>query len=382
MGQYFTSDYENYLTKLSGVAATLCNDAETMGYKADEAKKDIEKLSKYSGNSNWVEQGATEFNSSTINLYKVSAEAIKENIEKSLKPACIEIRDVLVPTLKDLKDEDEKLTKCIEDLNNLSEPIRYDSEGIETSAYTTYRLTKRKLDDTKYLSEEECKKLDKKVKASIDEIKNYDNSVIDVVVSTSTNTEAVDYSDNKNLLKYTDHDGRQYWVVNTKISVSDYAQYVQQAGVWQRYILGDQCMLLSQYYAVDMLRGSYTSQATMAAMQGSPATRMNKSVKSQNPDDILKFVYDETVAGRPTVLQVTQKKQGSRHLVTVVGFADTVKSWKDLTPENIFVLDCADGKAQNLTGHNRKLKAVGADALYQALGATDEFLQNEVYNNG
>ena len=136
-------------------------------------------------------------------------------------------------------------------------------------------------------------------------------------------------------------------------------------------------MLLSQYYAKDMLTGNYTSQGTMVSGGGGPATRMNSRVTSEDdPNVILKYIYEEACAGRPTVLQVTQVNPNARHLVTVVGFDGSVRSAADLTPDKIFVLDCADGQLQTLDGHNRRLRK--QNGVYLAYGATQEFLDKEV----
>ena len=184
------------------------------------------------------------------------------------------------------------------------------------------------------------------------------------------------------------YNGREYYVVNTNINCLDYEEYVQKYGLCQNNgLLGGDCMVLSQYYAMDMMRGTWTSYNQMANGEGSPATRLNDYVKSTNEEDVLKYVYEEALAGRPTVLQVSQvnSSNGERHLVTVVGFDSSVKSYEDLTPDKIFVLDCVDGKLQTLGqsrsegGHERYVYAQGGNYLVR--GATDEFKSEEVYNS-
>lgn len=174
-------------------------------------------------------------------------------------------------------------------------------------------------------------------------------------------------------------------VVNTKIPIETYEEYVQKKGLNQNAgLLGGDCMLLSQYYATDLLRGTYTSKGTMAATQGAPATRINERCKSTNADDVLNYTYKELSEGHPVVLQVSQihSDQGLRHLVTAVGYDSSVTSAKDLTPDKILVLDCVDGKIQTLGqarsegGHERRLYAQGGN--YQALGPTETFLSKEV----
>ena len=176
-----------------------------------------------------------------------------------------------------------------------------------------------------------------------------------------------------------DYNNQDFYVVDTKISVTDYAAYLQKNGMTQNNgLLGGDCMLLSQYYAMDMLRGTYTSKSTMRDRGGGPATRMNEKCLSGNANDVLNYVYDEVSSGNPVVLQVTQKKsnQGLRHLVTVVGYRSDVKSASDLTPDKILVIDNVDGKIQTLSERNRTLYDQGRG--YLAYGPTENFMSKEV----
>lgn len=176
------------------------------------------------------------------------------------------------------------------------------------------------------------------------------------------------------LLEYT-YNGQTFYIPDTKISLDDYAAYIQKNKMYQGAGFQDgQCMLLSQYYASDMLRGKYTSKSAMDSHSGAPAVKMNERCKSTNESDVLEYVYQEINAGHPVALQVTQKKsnKGARHIVTMVGYTSDVKSAKDLTPDKILVLDCVDGKVQTLSERNRKLFNQGG--TYQALGPTEKFL--------
>lgn len=178
-----------------------------------------------------------------------------------------------------------------------------------------------------------------------------------------------------NVTSYT-YDGKNFNIVNTKTSVTDYQQYVKNNGLYQNAgLLGGECMVLSQYYAKDMLTGKNTSKNTMANTGGSPATRINEKALSDNEQDVLDYAYKEINEGHPVVLQVTQRNPHARHLVTMVGYDSSVQSSKDLTPDKILVLDCVDGEIQTLDKRNRSLKKT---TQYQAIGPTDSFLQREV----
>ncbi len=175
---------------------------------------------------------------------------------------------------------------------------------------------------------------------------------------------------------YTDSEGKtqKFYMIDTPTAVEDYEAYLQKYGIYQNAgLLGGDCMLLSQYYGCDLLRGTYTSKGTMADRGGSPATRMNEGCISDNEQDILNYVYNEVNEGNPVVLQVTQRMtyKGWRHLVTVVGYDSSVKKASDLTPDKILVLDCVDGKVQRLSDRNRKLYNQGGK--YLAYGPTETF---------
>ena len=183
-------------------------------------------------------------------------------------------------------------------------------------------------------------------------------------------------------------EGKEYYVPNTKVSPLDYQKYVEKYRLTQNGgLLPKDCLLLSQYYAVDMMRGTFTNRGIMARAEGSPATRIRNTVSSSTRTPILKYIYSEMLAGRPTALQVTQVNsyKGDRHWVTVVGFSTNVKSYKDLNADNLLVLDCVDGKLQTLSksrksgGHERDLFAQGG--TYLVRGATNDFLRKEVYTS-
>lgn len=182
---------------------------------------------------------------------------------------------------------------------------------------------------------------------------------------------------NGHLLEYT-YNGQTFFIANTKISLDDYVAYVQKNKLYQNAgLLGGECMILSQYYAVDLLRGTYTSKNKMANLEGAPATRIKESSNSGNVNDILNYMYNELNEGNPVVLQVSQRKKGCRHLVTVVGYSSDVKSAADLTPDKILVLDCVDGKIQTLSERNRTIYNQGRG--YLAYGPTEKFKNKEVY---
>ena len=181
-------------------------------------------------------------------------------------------------------------------------------------------------------------------------------------------------------------DGEDYWVVDTAIPVLEYAEYVASHGLHQNAgLLPGDCMLLSQYYAVDMLRGTFTSRAIMAATQGAPAPRINKKFLTQDLREAYAKVYSDLTSGLLDVAAATQVNswKGDRHIITPVGFKANVKSADDLNKDNLLVLDCVDGEKQVLGlarsqgGHEREFFNQGGNG-YLIYSPTDEFLGKEV----
>ena len=186
-------------------------------------------------------------------------------------------------------------------------------------------------------------------------------------------TGVIGQADGSQLLVY-QYNGQTFYIPNTKIDLDTYAAYIKKYKMYQNAgFQGGQCMLLSQYYASDMLSGKFTTKAAMDSHSGAPAVKMNERCRSTNEQDVLNYVYQEINAGNPVVLQVTQKNsnRGARHLVTMVGYTTDVKSAQDLTPDKILVLDCVDGRVQTLAERNRRLFNQGG--TYQALGPTERF---------
>ena len=171
------------------------------------------------------------------------------------------------------------------------------------------------------------------------------------------------------------YDGKTFNITNAKVNLDDYEAYLQKNGLYQNAgLLGSRCDMLSGYYAMDLLRGTYTSKSTMEAGSGGSCYNLNRTVSDTNVEPIMQYTYDELSKGNPVVLQVTQKRsnEGLRHFVTVVGYNSNLTSYKDLTPENMLVIDCVDGKIQTLNERNRDY--YNQKGKYYAKAPTTEFL--------
>ena len=171
------------------------------------------------------------------------------------------------------------------------------------------------------------------------------------------------------------YNGQTFNITNSPINLDDYQAHLQKNGLYQNAgLLGSRCDMLSGYYAMDLLRGSYTSKSTMEAGSGGSCYNLNRTVSDVNVEPIMQYTYDELNKGNPVVLQVTQKRsnEGLRHFVTVVGYSSGVSSYQDLTPENMLVIDCVDGKIQTLNERNRNY--YNQKGKYYAKAPTTEFL--------
>ena len=402
MAIYFVDPYKKYYDTLNS-AGNMVGILENASTKLKEASDSLTNISSMVSDSTWSELGVSQLSSSLIPSIQDNHDTVKKNLNGTLSKMAGLAMNTLLPEVTKLKEEDENYEKIKAELDSLSAPEQFDSDGNTTSAYNEYVSKKNNLTTKLEESKKKCEEYKKNCDSCASNIKSLDSNVEEFKVQTASDTQSGTNTLNTDLtsgvtigeaveggkmLKVTIN-GKEYYVANTKINCLDYEQYVQKNGLHQNAgLLSGECMLLSQYYAVDMLRGTHTTKATMAKAGGGCALRMADYVKSPDQEPVLKYIYDEALAGRPTVLQVTQVRsyQGLRHLVTVVGFDSSVKSYKDLTPDKILVLDCVDGKIQTLGqsrsegGHARKLYNQGGN--YFARGATQEFLAKEVYKTG
>lgn len=374
---YFVDPYKKYyeaLNKSNDLSSAVSSMSETIV----ESKDIITRINYTISESSWKELGIKQLSDNVVPNVLSQTNILMNNISNVLEPIANKISELL-NELKKLKEEDE-----------LCENNRSAYNAFVTSYYNKeqdnyYVSRKNELYNSYNESKRKCEEYIRNCNTIVLSIKTLDSSVEEFKeeIKTETSNSNKSYSiiesvDNGKMLRVT-YNGSEYFIVNTKINCMEYEKYVQKNGLTQNSgLLGSQCMLLSQYYAMDMMRGTWTDRSTMANYGASPATRINDYVKSPTKDEVLEYIYNEALQGRPTVLQVTQRLsyKGLRHLVTVVGFDSSVKSAQDLTADKIFVLDCVDGKLQRLTEKERDLFNQGG--YYFARGATQEFLAKEV----
>lgn len=386
MGTYFVNPYKEYFEKLN-TCTTIINECNNLISSTSISQQIIDNLNSKLKSSNWQELGYQELVSSSIPGISAEIQTIIDNLTDGLLSVCTISINELLPIVSKLKEEDEKHEELKNELANLTIPQRYDKKGNETQNYKNYVSRKASLNSLINNSKNLCEQYQNEANDLVSKIKNLDSSIKQSNISDyisddlTSNISIVSTSNLDNLLTI-NYNGTNYNIVDTKIPVVEYSNYIQKNKMYQNAgALGGQCMIASQIYARDLLRGTYTSKEDFVNMEGSPATRINEKVCSQNKDEVLQYVYNEIQEGHPVVLQVTQKRsnEGLRHLVTVVGFKEGVNSYSQLNSENILVLDNVDGKIQTLSERNRDLYNQGGNGYY-ALGPAENFLAKEVYN--
>ncbi len=372
MSTYFVDPYTGYYDKLSN-NQNIISESNNVVESLNVTKQVVDDLNNSLNTAIWKELGYNDLVSNIMPGLSSSIQSLIDFSIDGLSVVCAILINDLLPLLEKLQEEDKNYEYYYTKLNNLTSQQKYDTNGNKTNNY--YFLENKCL-----LSKNLCESIQEDIKDLINNIKELDNNAKQYDSESISSDAFVVSNSNLDSLILVNYNGNNYYVVNTKISVLDYSEYVQKNKMYQNAgALNGQCMIASQIYARDLLTGTYSSKSDFVNMKGSPATRINERVRSQDKDDVLKYVFDEVREGHPVVLQVTQKRsnEGLRHLVTVVGFKEEVTSYSDLTPENILVLDNVDGKIQTLSERNRSLYNQGGKG-FQALGPTDVFLAKEV----
>lgn len=386
MSTFFVDPYKNYYDKLN-LHTDLVQESKKLEEFFSSSVQIINTVSSQLQSGVWSELGKNELISSSVPGLISGVQAVSDSITDGLASVCSIAINELLDNVTKLKDEDANYENIKDNLGRLVSVPRYDSNGIETLAYRQYITEKNSLENELTVSSGKCKEYQKAADSAVNSIKAMDASISSAPANSDGGQDTFDVgsgfsliaSSSDNLLTV-NYSGEDYYLINTKVPVLDYAEHVQKNRMYQNAgALNGQCMIASQIYARDLLKGVYTSYKDFVNKAGSPATRINERVVSDNKSDVLEYVYNEVVQGHPVVLQVTQKKsnQGLRHLVTVVGFKKTVTSASDLTDSDLLVLDNVDGKVQNLSERNRTLYNQGNKG-YQALGPTETFLAKEV----
>lgn len=381
MSTYFVDPYTKYYNGLNSNTSIVNESKNVVSFISDSVTT-LNTLNSQLKSSSWREKGYSELLISAVPGLASNVTTLENFASDGLFAACSMAIKNLLPLVTELKAEDEKYEDLKKQLASLTPVSEYDEKGKPNSGYADYIKTKTELENAIEESMQKCIKLQNDAKNSAQSIKAMDGSVAFATSSNAASSSSSIYSaglatDNLVAVNY---NGEEFYVVNTKVPVIDYAEHVQKNKMYQNAgVLGSQCMIASQVYARDLLIGHYTSYDEFAnALNGNAATKINNKCLSSDKNEVISFVYNEINEGHPVVLQVTQKRsnEGLRHLVTVVGYNQNVKSASELTEKDILVLDNVDGKIQTLSERNRTLYDQGKG--YYALAPTEAFLAKEV----
>lgn len=170
-------------------------------------------------------------------------------------------------------------------------------------------------------------------------------------------------------------EGQNYFIVNTATDPLEYGKVVLSKGMSQKTALGSQCLMIAQWYALEIMSGNTSSYNDYLNLSGSPSTKINNSIKSQDIGIIKNGLFDFLNNGYPAVIKVSRTSSG-RHYVTAIGYKNEVKNASDLNENNILVLDNASGKISTLadSGYgNRKFYA--EQNQFEVIGPNNEFIK-------
>ena len=400
---YFVSPYTSYYGMLSQ-SSNLSGTILSIANEVDNNSSFIGNLNSEMIGSKWYESGLVELTQNVLPSLKSNIDTLSKNIDNGLVRAISMAVNELLPKLSNLKQEDEKYDNNLSALRAL-EPVDRKDPGYNSYINRSYELG-QKVNESKV----KCVQYQKDCDSLVNSIKSLNSTVLDFSLSPFLGRSKIDDElkesiESGKILKVT-YEGKEYYIANSEINCIEYEQYVQKYGLFQNGrkhypggeyggICGENCDMLAGFYACDMLRGVFSDRKTMTQQKKGigPNNRLKNTEPnstSEDPDEVLRYVYDELLAGRPTILTVSQENtsiDGSRHFVTVVGFDASITSFEEFkaNQDKILVLDCEDGKLQELGkprsegGHERTL-CINQKGKYDARGATDTFKSDEIEN--
>lgn len=171
--------------------------------------------------------------------------------------------------------------------------------------------------------------------------------------------------------------GEDWIVVNTKTSVLEYDKIIKKHKVAQDkqtcpwgggcYSSGadnDKCMSFAETFTYDMYYGTTTSD--VQAPKWARSYYVSTSIKEDDVKKVLAVLYNQVNGGLPAVAQVSynadfNKKDNTRHFISVVGYRASVKSASELKVEDLLIM--------NTNGHIQPATAKGSGKAYYGGGS-------------
>ena len=363
MAIYFVDPYKKYYDKLN-VASGLSASSSKVQERASFLVSSASRLSTQVGAAAWLEKGQKEIVSSTLPSLSKGVQSLSDGITSSLVVAVDMAVNQLLPTVTELKANDELYEKYLNELNSLVEPSpRYETrrvslfsketETVETEAYKQYVAEKTRLETEVAKYKKLCEDGVAKADGIATSINGLSSSLV-TIKATGASMDGENYAGSKIYYLTADMEVSrtntlinygEYYVVNTAYPVIDYYNHIQKYGIYQEATTDyrNKCLGVSYLYARDLTVGSAKKDMDSAYAGAETWYTMTNSPEEQTALDI---VYREITAGRPVAMNV--KGPTYRHWVTVVGFKTDVTSAADLKAEDLLILDSWDGKVERM----------------------------------
>ena len=361
--RYFVDPYKMYYEKLKD-ASSMSSDSTSVGDDVSSLKTSSSTLTSSVSASQWQEMGASTITTTIIPGLTTLLTKLGNDLSSTLSQALSMAADI-VAKASDLKEKDEELEKKEEELatTKASEPTKYEEGTLnKTTEYTNWESKISELGTEITKLENECKELQAdidSIAAAINalEVSSDADTKVDIGSDVTDGTDTATQIAADGTFVKLNYSGSTFNVINTKhISVVDFVKYIQQYGLNQtsnQAAYGNECLGVSYAYSNRLYNNVDLPTNMDAFYSGAYTANNDKATESQDKQTILGNIYDELVAGRPCVVQVTTKA-GHRHFATCVRMKDTVTSRDSIKEEDLLIIDSWDGRLETMDGSNEK----------------------------
>ena len=347
--KYFVDPYKKYYENLKD-SSSMSGEQSSLSDGISSLQSGTGSLAGGISSSTWQELGATRVTSVIIPGLSALLNKLSEDISSTLKVAISKATEIVTKTTE-LKQKDEELENKQNELATLknNEPKKENEDLPETAEHTEWANKIKTLEEDIQKLETKCKSLQTETDALANEI-----NALEVSSGEDVQIEIGDIPGDTGELIAPDgtfvKSKKGYNVVNTQgMSVRDFENFIINNGltqeVHQEY--GNSCLSIAEAYGFWMM-GQGTISGNMDSLMATPTSVKRRT--SSNQQEILGYVYDELIQGKPCVLKVSVKDGVGRHFVTVVGMKDTVTSRDTLTANDLLILDVYDGQLETMDG--------------------------------
>lgn len=405
MSKYFTSVYKNYYDKIE-LNKNIVANCNSLNEKVTLLDSSVNNCTSYIVSSVWNEAGKNELMTSYLPKISRSTGILKNGVLVNLNKVVELVTNDLYNLLGELKVKDEEYCKIQDKLkqNDMEESDVIYNQGkldaldkvlinlvknvdnkileiksynsIDTSSFLStdlsllddaktkeellalYKSTHDEDDDTilgRLKAQVEENKL-KKIFAGAAGVASDDTKYVTETYGSGSSLDSGNCID----LSILDANWK---VVNTKLSVFEYASLAYNKGIRQnsnteRY--SDLCLAFSYVHASNLYNGQ-TGDNAESAYNWNHAGEFYDYF-NDNKQETLKTVYEQVSEGKPVIMQVNGNKAGtSRHFVTVVGIKSDVKSADQVQESDLLILDSWDCQLERMDTNTSRFMTTGKD---------------------